>query len=381
MASVEYPTRRPAGALRRGLEYLGQGLQLLTPLFPRLFPVGSGPVRELRAGDLLLQCQRHAQCPKLAQAWAELHSRVSSLPFQSPHWMRPLLLHAERMGQLRLISVYRDGHLIAVIPSSLNWRGTLTNIGQRMSDYLDPLIDPAYEEHALREVLIHIDQLVASSVRRIVFVNQSAEFIARCPSGVLVREVSFSAVDEVVEPVARIALTASWDEFLATLAAHDRREIRRKLRKAESRGGAVLECCRDELRLKAELQSIFKLMTQQGGAKARKARWMFPHHFAAAAVPMFREGRMRVYRLIIQNQHAAGLISFPTPVGEIFWTVTFDRNLKQWSPGIVIFAMLIRQAISRGDKSIDLLRGGQSYKHDLGGVDYPLYRRTFDRLH
>ena len=80
---------------------------------------------------------------------------------------------------------------------------------------------------------------------------------------------------------------------------------------------------------------------------------------------------------MIEDRHAAGMIALPTNRGQILWNTAFDSSMKAWSPGIVLFAMLIRRAIQNGESSFDLLRGQYDYKYRLGAADHPLHKVTF----
>jgi CelD/BcsL family acetyltransferase involved in cellulose biosynthesis len=51
--------------------------------------------------------------------------------------------------------------------------------------------------------------------------------------------------------------------------------------------------------------------------------------------------------------------------------------MRAWSPGIVLFGMLIRRSIEQGHKVFDLLRGQYDYKYRLGATDHPLHTLTF----
>jgi CelD/BcsL family acetyltransferase involved in cellulose biosynthesis len=137
--------------------------------------------------------------------------------------------------------------------------------------------------------------------------------------------------------------------------------------------------CGDEQGLPGELDAIFRLMEMTGGGRGRKAKWLFRRHFESAALPLVRRGQLRIYRLDIQTQHAAGMIAFPIRGGEILWSGAFHPEMRHWSPGIVTFAMIIRDAIGRGDRTIDLLRGQDDYKYRLGAMDHPLHRLTLHR--
>ncbi|HEX3356152.1 MAG TPA: GNAT family N-acetyltransferase [Tepidisphaeraceae bacterium] len=345
-------------------------------MLPQLVPTGKRTLREVRVGDLTLQCRRDADCEKLGGRWNELLNRVAdSTPFQSPHWVCPLLVYLQRLGRLRLITVARGQQLLGVVPLEACWRHRLRTTGALLSDYLDPLIDPAEEQLVWRTIFKNINELVGTEVRELILHNISPEFMQHGGMKDVAAELNLHMQDEVAEPITRISLASTWDEYLAARGSHDRKELRRKLRKAEA-AGAKLECCTDESKVGGELTALFELMSKGGGGKGRKARWMFPGHFAAAAGPLLKQGRIRVYRLTIQGRYASGMIAFPAAHGEILWCGAFDPAMHEFSPGIVTFAMLIRQAIERGDKVMDMLRGDNEYKYRLGAEDHPLYRRT-----
>jgi CelD/BcsL family acetyltransferase involved in cellulose biosynthesis len=88
---------------------------------------------------------------------------------------------------------------------------------------------------------------------------------------------------------------------------------------------------------------------------------------------------MELLTLSIEGRPAGCLIQFPTPAGVMLYNSGHDPALREWSPGVVALAMAIREAIARGAKTYDLLRGREPYKYRLGAVDRPLYRVTLRR--
>jgi CelD/BcsL family acetyltransferase involved in cellulose biosynthesis len=50
--------------------------------------------------------------------------------------------------------------------------------------------------------------------------------------------------------------------------------------------------------------------------------------------------------------------------------------MREWSPGIVLFAMVIRHSIEKGYRMHDMLRGQHDYKYRLGAKDHPLRKFT-----
>jgi CelD/BcsL family acetyltransferase involved in cellulose biosynthesis len=243
-----------------------------------------------------------------------------------------------------------------------------------LTDYLDPLIDPEYVRCAWPALLEGVRRLEPGRSVILEHVRDEAcgcEGLAPCAAAA-----GFELSNSADDVVARIALPGSWDEYLASLDKHERKELKRKLNKAETQGGAKLQICCDPSTVLKEMYEAFELFQSHGGGKARKAKWLFPKHFAASAPMLAASGRLVVYKLMVQGQHAAGLIALPTNQGQILWNTAFDPAMKQWSPGIVLFARLIRRAIEQGNTVFDLLRGQYDYKYRLGAADHPLRTLT-----
>jgi CelD/BcsL family acetyltransferase involved in cellulose biosynthesis len=52
----------------------------------------------------------------------------------------------------------------------------------------------------------------------------------------------------------------------------------------------------------------------------------------------------------------------------------FSYQYESLSTGIVLLVYLIEDAIARGYTVFDFLRGNETYKYRMGGVDAPLYQ-------
>ena len=92
--------------------------------------------------------------------------------------------------------------------------------------------------------------------------------------------------------------------------------------------------------------------------------------FRRIATELAGAGQLKLYGLTLEDKPAAGLICFPSSSGPLLWAAGFDHAMAKWSPGIVLFAMAIQDAIAGGDKYFDLLRGQSRYKSELGAQDY-----------
>ena len=375
------PTRRIVHTLARAWTFAGYSLQVLLPRLPRLGRSATRCLLDEKIDGLRLRI-----LPALPNAksfeddFAQLISSIHDVSaFQTLHWIRPLLDYSERLSRLRLICGYDKGRLIGVLPLEQFWNGTFTIPGGMMSDYLDPPINPVYTTRfwsaALRALRQHRDPCGVS----LELSNLSEDGGDRLALGGCAVAEGYSLLEEPFDISARITLRASWDEQLAGLKAHDRKETRRKLKRAVEQGGATLKIVDTPEQIDLAIDQTLHLMRLGGGGKARKAKWVYPVHFKACAQPLAREGRLRVYQLQISNQLAASLIALPQKSCEILWCGAFDEQFSAFSPGITLFSMIMQNAISRNVPALDLLRGKHEYKYRLGAVDHPLYRVMLTR--
>lgn len=363
--------------LARAWAYVGYGMQMLPPMLLPIFP-NRDAIREVTTHDRVVRYYRHwPACPKLLRDWDTLSVRVpGATAFQSPPWQSAIARFADSLGRLRLITVHQGDRLLAVVPLERNSRNEWRTPGQLTTDYLQPLVDPDQAAGTWRAILDAIRAFSGDSLDSISFELVARDSAFREQLSTLPASTGFRVVDEVVSNATVIPLAATWDAYLAKLDGHDRKELRRKIRKAEEKGGAQLVTSTSPLSIEHSLKDVFSLMEANGGGKGRKAKWLFRPHFRAAAPALGESGRLIVYQLFLGHRHAASVIALPTHTHQILWCGAMDHALCEWSPGIVLFGMIFRQAIAKGQTQIDLLRGQYPYKYALGGQDVPLHRLT-----
>jgi CelD/BcsL family acetyltransferase involved in cellulose biosynthesis len=360
------------------LPYLGCVLPRFTM---RLFGRGSD-----HASEGLLQDGLNTRCYQtwpdnggLVEEWDKLVRGASgATAFHTPAWQWGIGRAFERVGRWRLIAVSLGQRLLCALPLTLTRGGVLETPGEMISDYLDPLVSGVGHATAWRSILEMVKQQGNGEAREIVLHNVRHD--APCIQSL--REVSadcgFQLTEENASAASRIALPASFDDFLAALSGHDRKELRRKMRHAHE-AGARLEIHNDEAQVHADLDRIFSQMREVGGVKGIKAQWMYRPLFKRTAPLLLRGRHICTYNLLLGDVPAAGLICFPSSDGPMMWAGGWNREMRQHSPGIVLFGMAIRDSIERGHKHFDLLRGQCRYKNELGAADYPLRRLTLRR--
>ncbi len=82
---------------------------------------------------------------------------------------------------------------------------------------------------------------------------------------------------------------------------------------------------------------------------------------------------------MVNDEPAACILQFPHLKGPELYNCGFDPAKKEWSPGVVLVALAIQQAIKQGYETFDLLRGQEPYKYKLGAFDRPLWMITLKK--
>jgi CelD/BcsL family acetyltransferase involved in cellulose biosynthesis len=268
--------------------------------------------------------------------------------------------------------------LVGVFPLERRWGGQWRTTGLISTAYHDPLIHPDGAVQTAEAALEGLKKLAGGALKSISFDLISPHTSATA----LVQAAALAAGFDFAQTVTGTAdttveLAPTWDQYLAKLDGHDRKELRRKIRKVEEKGGGRFVVNDTEETVLKALNQVLNLMETDDvgdGSKARKTKWLYRRHFEIAGPALARTGRLVVYQLFVENQLASSLIALPQGGRQLLWNGAMNADLYQWSPGIALMGMIFRRAIEQGDKSIDLLRGNFPYKFSLGAVEHPMHR-------
>jgi CelD/BcsL family acetyltransferase involved in cellulose biosynthesis len=190
---------------------------------------------------------------------------------------------------------------------------------------------------------------------------------------------------EDVCPVIRLPEGADFEAYLATLGKKERHEVRRKVRRAESKGDVELVESTDP---HADLDEFVDLHQRKwgdrglfpdtvGGAQGRTfVRRLFETFGAATSGPDAVADHPTVHLgfLTVAGRRIAAEIHFETAGSLLYYNAGVDPDAKALSPGVVQLERLVRRAIERGKCRVDLLRGDEPYKYEWGAVDEPVQR-------
>lgn len=325
---------------------------------------------------LHVQCRRDwPEDPALVQQWEQLCADCpNATPFHSHAWQRAI--HDGLNAHLfRLILVYDGRRLLAGLPLRINSEGYIESIGEDVSDYLEPLILPAESHRCWKALLAFLRDRWDRRLKGIHLHNFRPEMPCLDLLPIVANEQGFDCIRQMTQSTARIALGHTWETYLVSLQTHQRKELRRKLKKAHA-AGAQLNCCDDPDEIERQMPAALRIMGSHDRSKRRAVRGVLESFLIRAAGSLARAGALRLHWLKVKEELAAVLIVLPTPAGPMLWNCGYDERFAAISPGIVTFALTIRQSIEQQLAMVDLLRGPEPYKLHLGATQSPLYRLT-----
>jgi CelD/BcsL family acetyltransferase involved in cellulose biosynthesis len=163
-----------------------------------------------------------------------------------------------------------------------------------------------------------------------------------------------------------VELPANFESYLAGISSNMRWKIRHNTRELEKCGARVLVHS-DPAKLASNLDTLIQL---------HLAHWQHIGEPGTLGRPGFREFLMevcttpppgaatRLYILEYEEKPAAALLAFWFGESALFYQTGWDPHsaVVRMTPGLVLVAQSIRDAIEGGRRYFDFLRGDESYK-------------------
>lgn len=310
--------------------------------------------------------------------WRALWKRSStSAPFQSPDWLVPWWKYFG-VGQLYVLAVSEETRLVGLAPLFMTSTRSLSLLGTGNSDYLDILLDDRVCNDAAAAIFAHV------------CANRSAwdecDFQNLRHTSPLLTMKSCAGLREHLQeqnycPVT--LLPASPQQYLDSLSHQLRHNLNYYQRRLSTLGDVVIECAGEHNF--AELFDAF--------VKLHEARWRMnsmpgvlcdetvQSFHREAATGLLASGALRLYALRINGSIIASLYGFNHAARTYYYLGGFDPEFKQYSPGTVLVAHAITEAIREGAREFDFLRGREDYKYRWGAADRTIYRKRLISKH
>ena len=309
-------------------------------------------------------------------AWGTLMAKDPNASiFTTPEWHRLWWEEFSEGKDLFVLTMTRDDEIVAIVPlyrKEDGGRKALRFVGGiDLTDYLGPICS-AEDRLDVADALV--DWLVSTDVEWDEFDAHNlpvpfgfAEFLVERADHA---GLSFGLDQE--ETTAILKLPSDWDSYLASLDSKERHELKRKQRRiGREHPDATVRTSTPET-LDADLEVFVGMHRGTEGLKGHFMRPDIATFFERVARAFSELGWLRLDFLEIGGTAIATTFGFEHGNTLYLYNSAFEQEAKRLSPGLILVAALIEDAIEQGTKTFDFLRGPERYKYQLGAEAVPL---------
>ena len=284
----------------------------------------------------------------LRTPWDDLlRDAPTATPFQTPEWQAAWWRHFSPGRRALAIEVREGRDLVGLYPLTLGagpWR-TLRAMGTGPSDYLHPLVRAGREAAVAAEIEGALRSMEGVDILDLHGLREDA------PLGALANEDQARCLV--------LDLPPTYDVFLAGLGKSLRFDCRRLDKSPFKEGKATIETNPPD-----GLDVLFDL---------HRARWKakrLPGAFVGRLVPFQRawfsealkKDYLRLSVLRVDGVPTGALYAMAVGRGVFYYQAGFAPAEGSISPGTLLVAHTVRQAIDEGRSRFDFLRGDEPYK-------------------
>ena len=312
-------------------------------------------------------------------AWDQL---VGAARFGSPflswtwqsEWARAFA--ADRRLEIRRVDD-GSGQTVALLPLYEAEPGVLSAVGGAdVSDYLDLIAVEGREEEAWMSLL------QARAAERAVWdlhaVPGASPTATALPQ--LAQACGLEATVAVEERCPVLTLPATWEAYVASLSGKHRHELGRKTRRLEREApDARPSWAARPADVQARLGDFFDLHRRSRAGKTRFMDARMEGFFRSAVIALAERAGARLWFLDTASGPIASFITLEWDETVGLYNSGFRPDRAAVSPGVVLLGHLIRDAIERGKRRFDFLRGEERYKHEFEPVPEPVYHVRIGR--
>ncbi|HLV20684.1 MAG TPA: GNAT family N-acetyltransferase [Polyangiaceae bacterium] len=301
-------------------------------------------------------------------AWWELWRRdPRATPFQSPVWVIPWAEQFASRSSLHVLAAVCEQRLVALLPlffydGPAGRTGAL--LGAGISDYLDVLVAPGAPSKAVAGIWERVLELAEHARLDWTDLPGGSPLIAFAdgvprPHGVCPRRL----------------LPESNQDFGASLPKWLWRNVRQGEARLRRAGGRLRRSVRTTLA--RDLEALFELHGAEWRARGTPgvlASAEVRAFHRRAAESLLERGVLRLQVAELDGRPIGVLLTLDSRDTSCIYTSGFDPAHARLNLGSVLIASAAEDAIARGKRWLDFLRGAERYKYHWGAQDRRIFR-------
>lgn len=310
-----------------------------------------------------------------AARWDALAARLARpSPFLGWTWQRHWVdtFAADRRVDVR--TVVDGDELVGLLPLYEIEPGRWGLVGGAdISDYLDLVAAAGHEEDAW---LVLLQARAAERERwELHAVPAASPTVRALPS--LAATCGLAAETVLEERCPVLDLPATWDAYLTSLSRKHRHELTRKMRRLErERPDARATVVATAAAVLARLDDFLALHRASRTGKAKFMDLRMERFFRSVLPGLAQAGGARLWFLEGDPGPLAAFICLEWGGVVGLYNSGFDPAHAALSPGLVLLAHVVRDAIERRLRRFDFLRGEERYKYEFEPLPEAVYAVT-----
>ncbi len=316
----------------------------------------------------------------LQSEWnALLHCSASDTIFCTWEW-QSAWWQAYDGGQLWIVACRSDDNTLVGIGSWFIQQGDNERIVRTIgcvdvTDYVDLIVDPEYanEVHTALATFLAENH---DAYDRINLCNIPEVSPTLTSFSDALTAQGFAVEKEMQEVCPVIVLPDQWDAYLDQLDKKQRHEIRRKVRRAESEAIVEVYVVDEKCDIDTEVDKFISLMRASHPEKAEFLEDPNNLAFFKSVVPkMYANNWLKMTFLVVNGTPSAAYCDFDYNNQILVYNSgLLPQENANLSPGIVLLAHDIRDAIDHKRELFDFLRGNETYKYRMGAQDTRVFK-------
>ena len=295
--------------------------------------------------------------------------------FVLPEWLAVWWWEFGGDAELYLAAVRQGDAVIGVAPLKIRGEEASLVGDTDVCDYLDFVVAPG---RAGDFFTVLLDNLASRGLKRLVLEPLRPDSVAfTCLS-----DIAANRGDKVsCQPAAvsvEMALPATWEEYLGGLAAKQRHEVKRKLKKLYAAGVVTYRYTGGGSDTGALMDDFFRLFALSPSDKVAFMTTRMERFFRGLAAAMDKAGLLRFGVLELDGKTVAMVMAFDYRGSVYLYNSAYDPAYQDVSVGLLSKVLCIQESIKLGRRCFDFLKGNESYKYNIGGQGVDLYSCRLD---
>lgn len=313
----------------------------------------------------------------VARDWTDLvRADPDGTFFHTPRYLK---LYWEEFGPggLQLAFVREAGEAVAACAFEVR-DGEATFLGgSDVTDYLGPVGRPVSRERAGKELMAALASRDDWETADLLGLPEEGAWLPALRAAAADAGLGGDVGEDSVAPL--LELAGSFDEYLAALPGKLRHEVRRKERR-------LLEVHPDARLVDATpetlMEDLGRFVELHRSSEGPKGKFMHPGmelFFRRLGAALLADGTFRLAFVETGGDKIAGAVGFRWEERFYLYNSAYHHARAATAPGMVLVSWLIRDAIGRGCRVVDLLKGDLAYKYRFGARPRRIARLTLRR--